>query len=119
QTLLKLLAVIVGFRILNLRLDLRDPPLDLLLLAGAVDDRGVLLLDAHALGLAEPLKGDVLELDAEVLGNHRAGREDGDVFEHRLATIAEPRSLDRRNLEAAAQLVDHERGQRLSLNVFG
>src|SRR5208337_5434931 len=89
--------------ILDLRLDLSDPPLDLLLLAGAFDDRGVFLLDAHALRLAEHLKGHVLELDAEVLGDHRASGEDRDVFEHRLAAISEPRRLDGCDLEAAAR----------------
>ena len=46
-------------------------------------------------------------------GQHR------DVLEHRLAPISETRRLDRRHLEAAAQLVDDERRQRLALDVFG
>ena len=41
------------------------------------------------------------------------------LSEHRLAAIAKPRGLDRRNLETPAQLVDHKRRQRLSLDVFG
>ena len=45
-------------------------------------------------------------------------REDGDVLEHGLAAIAEARSLDGSNLEAAAQLVDDERGESLALDVF-
>ena len=93
--------------------------LDVLLRPGAVDDCGVLLLDAHALGLAEHLKGHVLELDAKVLGDHRAGGEDRDVLEHRLAAIAEARRLDRRDLQAAAQLVDDQRRQRFALDVLG
>ena len=47
QPLLQLLAVVVGGGLLDLRLDLVDARLDVLLLAGAVDDRGLLLLD-HA-----------------------------------------------------------------------
>ena len=89
------------------------------LLAGAVDDRGVLLLDAHPLGLAEHVERDVLELDAEVLADHLAAGQDRDVLEHRLAAIAEARRLDRRDLEAAAQLVDDQRRQRLALDVLG
>ena len=87
--------------------------------AGAVDDRGVLLLDPDPLGLAEHLEGHVLELDAEVLGDHRAGGEDRDVLKHRLAPIAEARRLDRRDLQAAAQLVDDQRRQGFSLDVLG
>ena len=88
-------------------------------LAGAVDDRGVLLLDPDPLGFAEHLKGHVLELDAEVLGDHRAGGKDRDVLEHRLAAIAEARRLDRRHLQAAAQLVDDQGRQRLALDILG
>ena len=44
--------------------------------------------------------------------------EDRDVFQHRLAAIAESRRLDRRDLEAAAQLVDDQRCERLALDVF-
>src|SRR5712671_8126947 len=44
ETLLELLAVIVRRGLLDLRLDLGNASLDVGLLAGAVDDRGVLLL---------------------------------------------------------------------------
>jgi hypothetical protein len=36
ETLLELLFVVVGGRLLDLRLDLRDPALDVLLLAGSL-----------------------------------------------------------------------------------
>ena len=62
---------------------------------------------------------DVLELDAEILGDHLAAGEDRDVFEHGLAAIAEARRLDGRDLEAAAQLVDDQRRQRLAFDVLG
>ena len=45
--------------------------------------------------------------------------EDRDVLEHRLAAIAEARRLDGRDLQAAAQLVDDQRRQRLALDVLG
>ena len=73
----------------------------------------------HPLGPAEHVERDVLQLDAEILGDHLAAGEDGDVFEHRLAAIAEARRLDRRDLEAAAQLVDDKRRQRLAFDVLG
>ena len=44
---------------------------------------------------------------------------DGDVLEHRLAAIAEAGRLDGRDLEAAAQLVDDQRRQRLAVDVLG
>jgi hypothetical protein len=36
----------------------------------------------------------VLELEAEVLGDHLAAGEDGDVLQHLLAAVAEARGLD-------------------------
>ena len=93
EALLQLLAVVVGGRLLDLRLDLRDAALDVLLLAGAIDDRGLLLLDHHLLGAAEHLERDRLELDAEVLGDDLAAGQDGDVLEHGLAAVAEAGSL--------------------------
>src|SRR6202161_1722191 len=119
QPLLQFLLVVVGGRLFDLRLDLGDAAFDVLLGADAVDDRGVLLLDADALSLAEHLHRDVLELDAEVLGDHGAAGQDRDVVEHRLAAIAETCRLDRCGLEAAAQLVDHQCRQRLAFDVLG
>jgi hypothetical protein len=140
QPLLQLLAVIIGGRLLDLRLDLRDARLDVLLLAGAVDDGGVLLLDHHLLGARVeledpyvlihekklsglqtmlPLLEAILKLDAEVFGDRGAAGEDGDVLEHGLAAIAEAGRLHRRDLEAATQLVDHQCGKRLALDVLG
>src|SRR2546426_7051718 len=46
------------------------------------------------------------------LGNHLAAGEDRDIGEHLLAPVAEPRGLHGADLEGAAQLVDHQRGQR-------
>jgi hypothetical protein len=40
-------------------------------------------------------------------------------FQHGLAAIAEAGSLHARHLQAAAQLVDDERGERLALDVLG
>ena len=111
--------VVVGGRLLDLRLDLLDAALDVGLLAGAVDDGRVVLVDRHLLGAAQHVERDVLELDAEVLADHLAAGEDGDVLQHGLAAIAEARRLDGRDLEAAAQLVDDERRQRLALDLLG
>src|SRR6185295_11762630 len=86
---------------------------------GAGDDRGVLLIDRHLLGAAEHLEGHVLELDAEIFRDRLAAGEDRDVLEHGLAAIAEARSLDGGNLEAATQLVDDERGESLAFDVLG
>ena len=48
-----------------------------------------------------------------------AAGEDGDILEHGLAAIAEAGRLDGGNLEPAAQLVDHQRGDSLAFDVLG
>src|SRR5258705_10096541 len=118
QTLLQLLTVVVRGGFLDLRLDLRHPRLDVGLLAGAVYDGGVLLVDHHLLGAAEHGERDVLELDAEIFRDRRAAGQDRDVLQHRLAAIAEAGSLDGCDLQAAAQTVDDEGGKRLAFDVF-
>src|SRR6516225_9039498 len=119
QTLLQLLAVVIGGRLLNLRPDLTGAGDDVVLAAGAIDDGRVLLLDPHLLGASEHVERDVLELDAEVFRNHLTSGQGRDVLEHGLAAIAKARRLDRRHLEAAAQFVDDELRQRFTLDVLG
>ncbi len=87
-------------------------------LAGAVDDRGVLLLHDDLLGFAEIVDRRLLELQTDFVGDHRAAREDGDVLQHGLATIAEARGLHGRDLQDAADVVHHEGRQRFAIDVF-
>src|SRR5882762_5514600 len=118
QTLLQLLTVVVRGGFLDLRLDLVDARLDVGLLAGAVDDGGVLLVDHHLLGAAEHLQRDVLHLDAEIFRDRLTTGQNCDVLQHGLAAIAEAGSLDGCDLQAAAQTVDDESGESLALDVF-
>ncbi len=119
ETLLELLAVVVGGGLVDLGADLLDAAFDFAILAAAVDDGGVVLVDGDALGGAEVLDLDALELDAEVFGDGLAAGEDGDVAEHGLATVAEAGSLDGRDVQRAAQLVDDEGRERFAVDVFG
>jgi hypothetical protein len=48
-----------------------------------------------------------------------AAGEDGDVLQHGLATITEARGLDGADLDDAAHVVDHQRGQGLAFDVLG
>src|SRR5205814_4629660 len=67
QALLQFLLVVIRGRLLDLRAQLRAAALDFRLLAGAVDDRRAVLVDADLLGRAEHVKRDAFELDAEIL----------------------------------------------------
>ncbi len=87
--------------------------------AGAVDDGGVFLGDLHLLGAAEVLDRRLLELQADFLGDHGAAGQDGHVFQHRLATVAEARRLDGADLDDAADGVDHQGRQRFAFDFLG
>src|SRR5215208_7006662 len=104
QALLELLLVIVGGRLLDLRLDLCNPAFDVGLLVGAFDNRGVFLLDAHPLGAPEHVEGHILKLDAQIFRDRLTPREHGNVLEHRLAAVAEARRLHGCHLEASPEL---------------
>src|SRR5450830_469524 len=119
QPLLQLLFVVIGRRLLDLHLDLGDASLYVGFLAGAADDRSVLLFDHYLLGAAEHVQSDLVKFDAEIIADRLSAGEDRNVFEHRPAAIAEAWCFHRRNLEAAAQIVDDERGQSLALNILG
>ena len=87
--------------------------------AGALDDRGVVVVDGDLLGRAQVGQRDVLQVDAQVLDEDLAAGEDGDVLQHGLAAVAVAGGLDGADVEDAAQLVDHQRRQGLALDVLG
>src|SRR5207248_484435 len=99
EALLELLAVVIRGVALDLVLEGFDAALDAFFVAGAFDDRGVVFIDANLLGATELTELDVFELDAEFFEDRGAAGDDGDVFEHRLATIAEPGGLHGAHLE--------------------
>src|SRR4051812_16294668 len=118
EALLQLLLVVVGGALLDLRADLLDAPFDVALLPGAVDQRGVVLVDGDPLAAAEVGETDLLELLAQLLREHLPTGEDRDVLEHLLAAIAEARRLHRRDLQRSAELVDDQRRERLTLDLL-
>src|SRR5450759_2603029 len=119
EALLELLAVPVRVGALDLALDLVDATGQLVLVAGAFDDRRVVLGDHDAAGGAEVSELGGLELEADLFTDDRAARQDCEVLQHRLAAVAEARSLDRDDLEDLANLVDHADGKRLAVNILG
>src|ERR1700694_5270048 len=94
-------------------------PLDVGPVAPPLHDRGLVLGDDDLAGLAEQVEGDVLELEADLLGDDLATGQDRHVLEHRLAAVTETWRLHRGALERAADLVDDQRGQRLAFDVLG
>ena len=94
--LLQLFLVVVAGGFVDLLADVLHPRFDLLGIARAVDDGGFFLAHLDALGLAQIIQSRLLELQADLVGDHRAAGQDGDVFQHGLAAVAEAGRLDRR-----------------------
>ncbi|MEZ4585784.1 MAG: hypothetical protein R2909_05225 [Gemmatimonadales bacterium] len=110
----ELLAVVVAGRLVDRDLDLGDLALDVVVLALAVDDGGVVLVDHHPLGLAEVTEHGVRSQRRAPREDHLAAGQLGDVDQHLLATVAEARGLHGRDLERALELVDHQGRARAS-----
>ena len=119
ETLLELLAVVVGGSLLDLLLDELNAGLDISALAETLDDRRIVLVDDDLLGAAEHINRDGLELDADVFADELAAREDGDILEDGLAAVTEAGSLDGADLERAAELVDDESRESFALDILG
>src|SRR5690606_25047938 len=119
HALLQLFTVVVGSGFFDLDADLLDARFDRLAVASAVDDGGVFLAHFDALGLAQLLQGGFFKRHAGFFGNNHAAGQDGDVFQHGLAAVAEARRLDGGGLQDATDVVHHQGGQRFAFDVFG
>src|SRR5690606_31106117 len=119
QALLELLAGVVRVGGLELGLDALDALVDDLAVALALDDRGLVLAGADALGAAELAEAHVLELVAQLLADDLTTGDGGDVLEHLLAAVAEAGGLDGEHVQGAAELVQDEGGERFALDVLG
>src|ERR1019366_7249112 len=119
QPLLQLLLVVVGVALFDLGADLVDATGNLVGVSATLDDGRVVLRDDDLAGFTEQVEAGSLELQTDFLADDLAAGEDGDVTEHRLATVTEAGSLDGDRAEGAADLVDDERGESLALDVLG
>ena len=108
EAFLELFLIVVGGGLVDLATDELHAALDVGGLAGTLDDRGVLLVSDDALGATEVSHLDGFELDTEVIGDEAATGEDGDVFHHGLAAVAEARGLDGADVDRTAEAVDDE-----------
>ena len=111
--------VVVGGGLLDLGLDLGHARLDRLGIATTVNEGGVVLGRNDAAGRAEVLGGNRVELAAELLADDVGTAQDGHVTQHFLAPIAKAGRLDGEHADRALELVDDQRGERLTVDVFG
>ena len=116
--LLELLAVVLGGGVFDLGFDLVDAGLDGFFGAVAFYDGGVVFGGGDAAGAAEVFDGGGVQAAAGFFADDGAAGEDGDVFQHGLAAVAEAGGFDGQDVHNAAQLVDHEGGEGFAVDVF-
>ena len=119
QALLELLLVEVGLQAIVLGAHGGNASVDGCLVACAVDDDGGVLGDLDGLGGAQGVGSDVGQSHAEVLGDDLAVGDDGDVLEDAATTLAEAGGLDGHDVQGAAQLVQKQGAQSLTVDVLG
>src|SRR5690606_6641304 len=93
--------------------------LDVGVLSGTFDDRGVFFVDDNTLGFTEVFQADVFELDAEVFADQTSTGQDGDVFQHGFSAVTEAWSLDGADLDRSTELVDNQSGEGFTFDIFG
>src|SRR5690606_3274958 len=92
QPLLQLLAVVVAGGVVDLRADFSLATLDLVLLAGPIDNGGIILVDLDALGLTQIRARYVREFQTQLLAGRLTTRAAGDGRAHLLAARGGPRA---------------------------
>ena len=77
------------------------------------------LVHFHALRPAQVVQRNLVQREADLFGDHRAAGQDCNVVQHRAAAVAKTRRLYRDRLQYAAYVVDHQRRERLALDILG
>ena len=116
---MQLFAIVIGIGVFDFGLDLVDTTLDVVIIAGAFDQSGLVLGDDHLLGLTQEIEGCGFKLETNFFADDLATSEDGDVLQHGLASLTKARSLDSDRLEGSTNLVDNQSCQCLAINIFG
>ena len=118
QTLLQLLSVVIGIGGSNLSANLLDTSLDLGGGSSALHDGALVGTDHDLFGPAKSSNFDFLKLHAKIFHHGFTAGQHGDVLEHCFAAIAVSRRLDGRDLQHTTQLVDDQRRQGFTGDVF-
>ena len=118
QAFLEFFFVVVRGGLVDLDTDLLDSGFDIGALAFAFNDRGVVLVDHDAAGLAEGFEFQIFKLETKVFRNESTAGQSRDVGHHGFPAIAEARGLDGAASEGAAQFVQCQSGQSFAFDVL-
>src|SRR5690606_13777394 len=86
--------------------------------AGTVNNHGVFFADHYFLGGTQYIQRGGFQRHTDFFRNHLTTGQYGNVLQHSFATVTEARGFYGGHFEGTAQVVHHQRGQRLTFNVF-
>ncbi|CAH0019690.1 unnamed protein product [Clonostachys rhizophaga] len=119
QTLLELLLLVLGGgRIGDDTADLLASLSNGVLATLTVEENGVLLGDGDGTSGTEQIRGSLLELDVELIGEDGTVGQDSEIAEDGLAVVTEAGGLDGSDLELTTELVENTDGKSLTVNVL-
>src|SRR5450631_2996528 len=118
QPLFELFPVVVAGGLFDFAPDLRNPAINPRAIAAAADQCRIFLVRDDPGGTPELLQGRALKLQSQFFGDDLCSGQYRDVFQHRLAPIAEAGRLHRTALQDSPELVDDKGRQRLTFDIF-
>ena len=118
KSLLQFLFVKIRSGIFHLSLDLGNPCLNVFFVACAVYDHRIFFLHFDRFGTAEIFQGSFFQIQTQLIGNHLATGQDGNVLQHSFSSVAIAGRLHCHYVECATQLVDDQCGKRFSFYIL-
>ena len=115
---MQLFFIVARRRFFDLHFDLFDAFVDGALFARAADDRRIVFVDFDGFRFAEHIDFGAFEFNADFFGNHLSAGQNRDVLQHILSSVAEAGRFYRAAFNRAADRVEYERRERLSVDVF-
>jgi hypothetical protein len=82
------------------------------------NDGGVFLVDNNGFCASQVVDCNAFQLDTQVFSDATSTGQDGDVFEHCLATVTKTRSFNSTDVQSATEFVDNESCQGFAFDVF-
>ena len=115
---MQFLLVVGGLGCCYLGFDLCHTLCDSFLVAGTVDNRGVIFADRYALGCSEHIEGSALQFDALLLADDGSARQDGYILEHLFSAVTKARSLNCTYLQLCAKTINDQCRQSFAVYIL-
>src|SRR5690606_8441063 len=118
NALLQFFAIVVRSGFFDLCADLLNTRFDVCAHASTVNDDGVFFAYFDTFSLAQIFDRGFFQRHTGFFRNHGTASQDGDVFQHGFATVAETRCFNGSGFQDAADVVHNQRCQGFAFNVF-